>query len=246
MFSKRKALSGRHWWDRAFIVKLGSDLSSAGFSNVVVKLPHNLVGMENSKIPIQEFLDRDRNYPSVIFVAKNGSTNETIKILFVNISRKAFFLDDTFPSGHSEPPQLFVQSPDPARAYSLFNFFYEYLRQDTSSSWFFLWLLGVLSLLFIAAEFLSFIATRRTLFQSSVQFGLLIDVISIIIALILQYRYFTAPKGLFVKEQKTAAIGNYVNMAIKGELRDNPVVNIVISVVTAIVTAAILKWLGLL
>jgi hypothetical protein len=246
MFSKRKALSTIHLWNKAFLVKLASDLSSCGFTNIIVKLPHNLVGREKSEIALQELLDRERNYPSAILVATNEQTQEIIKILFVNISRKAFFLDDTFPSGHSEPPELFVQSPDPARAYSLFNFFYEYLQREKSSYTYWNLLLGLFSILFICAEFLSLIAGRRSMFQFIGKYGPLIDIVGSLIALALLYRYFTAPRGLFVKERKDVKVISYINMALKGELRDNPVVNILVSVITAIITALLLKWFGLL
>lgn len=243
MFSKRKVLPSRRW-DRAFIVELSSDLSRAGFSNIVVKLPHNLVGMDESEIVLQEFLDRERNYPSAIFVARNESTNETIKILFVNISRKAFFVDDTFPSGHSESTELFVQSPDPARTYALFHFFYEYMERSKAGLGSFILLLGILSFVLLAAEFVSLASTRKGLFDSRYGSGSWIDGVALVVAVIVQMAYFRASKGLFVKERQPFRIGSYVNMALRGELRDNPVVSIVVSVLASIATALILKWLG--
>jgi hypothetical protein len=200
MFSKRKVLPSRRW-DRAFIVELSSDLSRAGFSNIVVKLPHNLVGMDESEI-------------------------------------------DTFPSGHSESTGLFVQSPDPARTYALFHFFYEYMERSKAGPGSFILLLGILSFVLLAAEFVSLASTRKGLFDSRYGSGSWIDGVALVVAVIVQMAYFRASKGLFVKERQPFRIGSYINMALRGELRDNPVVSIVVSVLASIATALILKWLG--
>jgi hypothetical protein len=110
-----------------------------------------------------EFLARERNNPSVGLVASNDQTQETIKVLFVNLSRNSFFLDDTFPSGHSEPSALYVQSPDPARAHSLFHFFHEYLRAGSVVIGFFRWWLSLGSLLLLGAKLLSLVAQGQLL-----------------------------------------------------------------------------------
>jgi len=134
MFSARTRIPEGRMYTRDNLEKLGNDLLEAGFDKITVKLPHNLVGIENEQVSLREFIERERNYPSVILSAVNTERRETIKVLFVNISRKTFFVDDTFPSGHSEPPEVFVQSPDPARVYALAGFFGEYFDKRGKKS----------------------------------------------------------------------------------------------------------------
>ena len=115
MFSRRKPLLSGHKWNRTFLTSFASDLSKGGFLQITVKLPINLetilkddltqeqvvANLQAREIPMDEFLDRERNYRAVILVATNKTTNETIKVLFGNMSEKTSFADSTFPSGHS-------------------------------------------------------------------------------------------------------------------------------------------------
>lgn len=244
MFSKRRAFSGSRHWNRDFAEKFATDLAQAGFSIIVIKLPHNLVGTGPNEIPFREFVDRGRNYPSLILEARNDSRNETIKVLFVNISRKAFFLDNTFPSGHSEPSELYVESPDPARTYALFQFFYEYLQRSSRSLGFVQFALAMLSAVFLSAECLSLVGKRSALLSLQGKQAWIADVVGIGFAVGILYRYFNLPQGLYVKDRGTG-LRKYINLAAKGELRDNPVVSIAVSVVAAVVTAVLMKVLHL-
>jgi hypothetical protein len=128
----RKNLSGARKYSREFFESLTADLHKANLKTIEILLPVNQVGEDEYKISPEELLNRERNYPSLVLRAVNKRTNETLKILFINRNSKAAFMDDTFPSGESQPPGLYFQSPDPARAYAVFQFFYEYLsRPDT-------------------------------------------------------------------------------------------------------------------
>jgi len=79
--------------------------------------------LQRREVPLENFLDRERNYSAVILVGKEEEPRETIKILFGNKSEKTAFADSTFPSGHSSRTTLCVQSSDPARVYPLCDFF---------------------------------------------------------------------------------------------------------------------------
>jgi hypothetical protein len=236
-------------YSRDNLEKLGNDLHEAGFDKISVKLPHNLVGIESQEVPLQEFIERERNYPAVIFSAVSTERRETVKILFVNISRKTFFVDDTFPSGHSEPSELFVQSPDPARVYSLAGFFGDYFkgRGKRSSS-------ALKSLTYFAALFLLLgqilsLMKGRGFFSTvyaSLPFGAALDLATSAIALFIVFTSFRTPTGLYVNPPPRSNLWTLANRAIKGEVMDNPLVSLIVTVIAGLVTALLLKLLGVL
>ena len=230
MFSKRKGFPQKYKFDREFLEKLVSDLRKAGFSSITIKLPHNLIEGEKDEIEIQDFLDRGRNYPSVILIAKNTSRGETLKILFVNTSTKAFFKDNTFPSGHSEPPELYIQSPDPARTYSLFGFFYGYLRSKEIFNLFLIWFLSIISFLFLIAEYSSLINNRVTFLSKVFNTSASSDLVVVLIAIIILFKFFSQESGLYIKEKENK-IMVMLRRAIKGEFADNAIVLLLIAVV---------------
>jgi len=54
-------------YTRDNLEKLGNDLHEAGFDRITIKLPHNLVGMENQEIPLKEFLVLQRDFEMALF-----------------------------------------------------------------------------------------------------------------------------------------------------------------------------------
>lgn len=249
MFSARRRLSVNRAYNKTFVEKLGQNLREAEYDSITVKLPHNIVGMEKNEITLEEFLTRERNYPSVILVARSTSRREIIKILFVNISTKAFFVDDTFPSGHSEPPELFIQSPDPARVYALSGFFAAYFDKEgrkTSTA---------LKTLFFYTALIALLTEIFTFFsrgQGAVTFAYpsyasagIIDFAILIAGLFLLFRGFETPRGLYVNEMPRRSIWSLLNLALRGQLMDNPLVALLITVVGGIVTALLLRYFGL-
>lgn len=229
MFSKRKSFPQGYKFNREFLDSLVKDLESAGFDSVTVKLPRNLIKDDNYEIEVEEFINRGRNYPSVIFIAQNTKAKETVKILFVNISTKAFFNDNTFPSGHSEPPELYVQTTDPGRTFSLFGYFYDYLKVNHKTKNRLLFLFGVAAFVFYILEFVS-ISHRKLLFQE--QFGVSpwVDVLFVLVFFILQFKFFTDEGGLYVKE-KESIIFNNLRRILHGEFRDNPIINLLVTII---------------
>lgn len=242
MFSKRETFSQHYKFNKSFLEKLISDLKGANFDQITVRLPHNLVENGKDEIQIGEFLDRERNYPSIILIAKSTNTRDVIKILFVNISTKAFFKDDTFPSGHSESPELYVQSSDPARAYALFGFFYDYLKSNFRGKIFFSWFLFVISFIFFIAEFL-YLSNKRVLLAQNFNISPLFDFLAIIIAFILIFRFFSYDGGLYIKERGNKYL-SAIRRAIKGEFRDNPVVNLLVTIIGGLIVVIIARLIG--
>jgi hypothetical protein len=243
MFSKRKSFSKSRKFDREFLGNFVVDLRKSGFQNINFRLPHNLIpNSSEDLIDYEEFIRRGRNYPSVILIAENQDKNEIIKILFVNISRKTFFKDDTFPSGHSEPAELFVQSPDPARVYGLFGFFYDYLNK-TPTIPFLIWLITLFSFIFLIAEFTS-ISRKEFLIDRYWEFGAAwMDIVALFFVFTILFFFFSQEGGLYVKEKETGVL-SWTKRIIKGELRDNPLVNLLVTIIGGLIVVIIAKLLG--
>lgn len=243
MFSKRKEFSQHYKFDSKFINKFTSDLVESGFNSVSIKLPHNLIDDGKDEIKIEEFINRERNYPSVILVAKNESKNEIIKVLFVNISSKAFFKDNTFPSGHSEPPELYVQSPDPARTYALFGFFYDYIRSSSIFNAYLIYFLYTISYLVLITEYYLIFSNKKGLLAQSMNVNSSFDILLVIIVFIVIFKFFSYDGGLFVKDKQNR-YANLLRRITKGEFKDNPIVNLLITIVGGLLVVIIAKYFG--
>jgi hypothetical protein len=258
MFSKRKSLPSSRKWDRNFLTSFIADLGKGGFTECKVKLPINLgliltekltheqiiKNLKSRELSIDEFLNQERNYKAVIFVCENPTTNETIKILIGNMSEKTSFDDSTFPSGHSTSSTLYVQSPDPARVYPLFDFIYEYLTKQGSSVLAGT-IFGFFSLIIISAELITVLTNGKGFFQSIWNAHPAVDIIVALIGILVVYNFFRAPIGVSVNDRETANLPNFIRRAIRGEMRDNPVVSIIVSIIATLITALILHLLGL-
>lgn len=246
MFSLKQSINRKRVYDRRFFEVFTKDLVNAGFEKIRIKLPHNLVGMENQEQDLEEFLNRERNYPSLIVVSENPNRNETIKVLFVNISRKAFFVDDTFPSGHSEPSEICVKSPDPARAYALLKFFVDYFKNGRRSPTTWQWILTIIALFAYIAEALVFAKKGEGLLSSTNPKLWPLDILIFVLGIIFMFHVFRCPSGLYINEMPKRSIVQLANMALKGEFRDNPLVTVIGSVVATILATLLLKWFGVL
>lgn len=244
MFSKRKSFLQGYKFNKEFLEKLVNDFITSGFKQITVKLPHNLIKDGKDEIEIQDFVNRERNYPSVILVAKNQQNNEIIKILFINISTKAFFKDDTFPSGHSESPEIYIQGPDPARVYSLFGFFYDYITKRSKNS-FISSLLGLLCIFFISAEALTFVAKKFLIASHSFNLSVWIDYLLIFISVVVAFMFYSNDSGLYIKEKDHKYL-DAIKRALKGDYRDNPIINIIVTVIATITATVILKIIGII
>lgn len=244
MFSLRKSFSGINHWNREFVEKFLEDLTIAGFDNINIKLPHNLVKIGKSEISKQDFLERERNYPSLIIFAVNTNNKETLKLLVVNISKQTFFLDDTFPSGLSEPTELYVQSPDPARTYSLLNFFYDYLNTKGSKE---IRTRGTLGLLIIGFQVIFYLSNGKGIINnlSNYESAIYLDPIMFYFGILWYYQLLATPSGLYIKSRENSLL-KFSRKVMTGELKDNPLVNILIAIITTILTSVILKMLELI
>lgn len=261
MFSMRRSIPARRW-NKDFINTLQSDLFEAGFREIVVKLPSQRKEiqirkgltieeveeiikeeLENREITLDNFLEHERNYSAAILIARNETSNETLKILFVNISKKTSFDDPTFPSGHSVPSQLYVQSPDPGRVYSLFYFFYEYMtKKGESTSWY--TILWIASLIILVTEVISFVGSAQGFVQNQWGAHIIIDVSLVILSIILLYVYFKKPTGLSINDRRTSTASAFAKRALQGEFKDNPLINLIIAVLATIFASVILKLFG--
>ena len=245
VFSRRRTLDGSRRYTREFFQALQKDLGTAGFTQLEIILPHNVVNLEESVISPEELLKRDRNYPALILRAHAKDRGETLKILFVNRRTVAVFADDTFPNGVSEPPQLYFQSPDPGRTFAVFEFFHEYLQHAGRGSVRALVFASFGAFLLLASETISFLGHRTGALAHTYGFSPAWDVVTAVLAVAIIFRASGQPKGLWVKPTREIQPYYLLMMALRGELRDNPLVTVIVAVLTTILTALLLRFLGL-
>ncbi len=243
LYSKRKSFSRSIKFNKAFLESFKNALAAGGFSQVVFRLPHNILSeKENDVISYDDFLKRERNYPSVILIAINPKTDETVKVLFVNISTKTFFKDNTFPSGHSEPSELYIQST-PDRLYSLFEFYYNrFFTVTDPRSVMVEPLLGILSLFVLLYYFASMLMNKPAYF-SSIYHAALLDYLSMALSIIFLFIFLNRQTGLYVKEKEFKPTV-WFKMAIRGEFRDNPIVNLVVGITGGFIVVLLAHILG--
>ena len=232
MFSSRKTLYPGRFYDRFFLKEFLLCLQQSGYSDIKIKLPNNMK-LPETELSIDEFIEKDRNYRSQIIVAKNGNNGDILKILIVNISEESFFTDDTFPSGHSEPSEIYVKSCDPLRANATVSFFYEYFKDKGKTNICSLPIINVLLVLsivmtFLISPFLSK-AFDTGLFQGRIPqivITIVLDVFwGLFIAAFLFWFIRTIGHGIYIKKKpKHTSIGVWINRAIHGEFIDNPLV----------------------
>lgn len=246
MFKRRKTLSGRTKFDKNFIISLKEMLVDAKLNKITIKIPHNyLKENEKNELDIDDFINLDRNFPAIILLAKNEKKEVEVKILFVNISSPSYFYDHTFPSGHSEPSEIYVSSKDPVQTWGLFEFFYNYIKFNNKTNNFdILKSIGFfLSLVMLMAEFSSLISTKNLFLNQTLNYPLAFDLGSIFVSIILIYSYYNTTKGVYIKERKNT-IGYFAIRILRGEFRDNPMFNLIISVIASIIAALIMRIIG--
>lgn len=243
MYSRRRSFTRNKKYDKAFLENFKVALSAGGFDKITFKLPINLVKDKNqSELTYEEFIARERNYASVILVAVSSSTGEVIKVLFVNISVKTFFMDDTFPSGHSEPSELYLQST-PDRLHGMFEFYYSFFRQLNPLAPLYEALLGLFAFIVLGAELLSLLSDRKLFIYSVYNVNNVVDVGLIVISVVLLFNLLNSQRGLYVKDKEFRP-AVWFKMAIRGEYRDNPIVNLIVGALGAVIGGVILKMLG--
>lgn len=248
MFSRRRYLDRRRKYSKEFLSSLLQKLSEAGFEDISVVLPHNYetVDPRKSIVSTQEFMNKERNYAAIIVIAKSKERNEILKILFVNSSAKALFVDDTFPSAASEPPALYFQSPDPARTYALFEYFFDLLNQGSIRNFVLFSIVQFTALIYILVEAFSLLGKKNFLISKQFHLPIYLDLITILLSIFVIYRFFSQPSGLWVKPKRETKLLSFFKMAIRGELRDNPLIQFLITILGGLLVAVLAKLFGLL
>lgn len=265
MFTTRKTIGNIYHWDRNFISALKTDLEKGGYIDVSIKLPfspgrlyQNLEisssaddikqalneDLLHASISIDEFLEIERNFPAVIFIAINPDKKETIKILFINSSKKMKFLDDTFPSVDSAQSQIFTQSPDPARIVPLSDFLYAHLMKSSQSNAG-TNIQGIIAFGLLIIQVMTVVSTGSGILNTFWNLNFFYDIIIGLGTILFLYNYQTSPRGLSVNDRETQTVDSFVRRIVVGDFKDNVLVNIVITILVSIVTAFVLKWIDL-
>lgn len=232
MFSSRKTLYPGRYYDSSFLKNLLVCLKQCGYADISILLPNNMK-LEKTVLTFDEFIEKDRNYRSQIIVAKNNENGDILKVLIVNISEKSFFADDTFPSGHSEPSEIYVKSNDPLRANATVSFFYEYFKEKGKTNICSVPIVNVLLWISIVI-----IVLMSPIVSKNVNTKVFGGTIPLIVFSVIYYLLFgifitmfffvlfrDSGHGIYIKKKpKHTSLGVWINRAIHGEFIDNPLV----------------------
>ena len=97
----------------------------------------------------------------------------------------------------------------------------------------------------ISFETIHFFAQKLGFLQKTLKISPLFDFGIILLSIYWFYRFFSTPTGLSVNKRETATFLSFINRAIKGDLRDNPLVSILVVFLIDLIVAVILKIIGL-
>jgi hypothetical protein len=247
MFTRRRRLDRRRKYTKEFLESFASRLGEAGFDSLSIVLPHNYpsVDPKQSEEPLSAFLERGRNFAGVIFKAYSTERQETLKILFINSNARAIFVDDTFPMAESEPSALYFQSPDPARAYAFCEYFFELLSEPPIRHFVIMTYLSLVSILFLVLQALFVFGTRKgVLMARASASGPWWDIAAAGLAAYILFRSSAAESGLWIKPKRELRLVYLLNMALKGQFRDNPLVQLVITIIGGLFVAWVAKLFG--
>jgi hypothetical protein len=245
-FSRTRSLNPSRRYDQALFTDLVRQLREAGFTIVSVVLPHNLSGrgIGGSEISPEEFIQDGRNYPAIILRAQAPASNETIKVFFINTNSNAYFTDPTYPAATYGLPSLHVESPDPARAYALSQYFHERLSGGTHSWFLLLAVLSVIGMLLLFVEIAAAIGRGTGLLLHLFGWPGWTDILfSIATAGWLLY-FFALPKGLLIAPAHADRLLASMGRIAKGDVKDNPLIQLAVTILGGVIVALILKWLG--
>lgn len=248
MFARRRVLGRRTKYTRSFFETFVKRLEEAGFDNISVILPHNYTSVDPKKscVSIEEFLKRDRNFAAIILQAQSTSRNELMKVLFINSHAQAIFVDDTYPSAASEPSSLFFQSPDPGRAFAVFEFFYEMLSKVSIVGFIFQSLIGLFSIIVIISQMLIFASKKIGVLQYFYSIPVIWDYLFIAFSIWRVFKFFMEPTGLWIKPKRELKLFNMIKMAVRGEYRDNPIVQLFATIVGTLIATILMKLLKII
>jgi hypothetical protein len=107
-------------------------------------------------------------------------------------------------------------------------------------------LITMVSAIALFTEVVSFFGYRTGVVAERWNQSVLWDVILVSISLFFIYRFFASPRGLWVKRKREINLLQLLNMAIRGEFKDNPLVSLIVTVLGTVIAGVIMKLLGLL
>jgi len=109
---------------------------------------------------------------------------------------------------------------------------------------FFLGVLSIIGILLLYINIAAVVGHSSGLLQQLFGWARWTDlVLSIAISVFLLY-FYALPKGLLIAPSSAARILASVSRIAKGEVKDNPLVQLVVTVVGGVIVGFILKWLG--
>lgn len=90
------------------------------------------------------------------------------------------------------------------------------------------------------AEFSAIISTKKFFLNKLFGYYQAYDIVAILISLSIIYLYYNSTKGVYIKERQSSFSYFFIRI-LKGEFRDNPVLNFFISIIASIIGALLMN-----
>ena len=100
-------------------------------------------------------------------------------------------------------------------------------------------------MIFLVLEFAALLSQHTGLIAQKSGLSPIWDMLLMAFALWIAFKFFSMPSGLWIKPRREVRVVSFLKMAVRGEYRDNPIVQLGITVVGGLLVAIVCKWLGL-
>lgn len=223
-------------YDEAFFREIRRQLNAMGYV-LHIKIPDNrLLQTSNSRTKYEpivdsgqtysfdEFLNNNKDYPSILIIGEKSDKSENVKILIRNNPGIYTFKEEDLPSevlngrdGHI----VAVCSKDPLTSYTLSNYLLDQLRTGNTFKQQIIPILAIVSLVWSGIIILDFFSEKKLKFSDDPSTNVLIKIISLLVSMFAVYIMLKLPKPGIRIAPRNSKIKPFFADLFKGKFKDN-------------------------
>lgn len=235
----KKSYPSYYSFESEDILSLCKEFKSRGFDKQTWKLPiNNNFHVSKGPLTTEDYFALNYNFPAVIAVFENPENQDTVKIMFVNISGSMKKFDDfTFPSSESEGPKYYIESADEIRAVGYKDYVKQILKRfnrNKGLQYRFASTFNLLSFLYIIGYFAGLQIVNENIPK-------LLPFLSalLVLAILTVFLYtISIKRGVYINSFPNPLL-SFIDQMIKGSFLENPITYVFFRVFAVIVTGII-------
>lgn len=179
-------------YDITLFAKLLKELRSAGFTDVLVRLPDS-----PDARPAREFFRAKEDTDALLIVATNRRSQDEVRIVLVDGEEDVSFINDAVVGKVAMGTmRILVHANDPIRAFGLRGYFRELCRGRTPLAFTVNAILSIAAILHLLFETLTLVFRRQFFLASTYNWNVAWDVLFTVAASIVTYSNYMRPDGL--------------------------------------------------